>query len=76
MHEQNAALPRPEKEVKGFEKVKLAAVEQKIISIKLDADAFKYYDDIKNEWVMDKASFDILVGSASDNIKLRNTIKL
>ena len=76
VHEQNAALPRPEKELKGFEKVKLAAGEQKIISIKLDADAFKYYDDIKNEWVMDKASFDILVGSASDNIQLRNTIKL
>ena len=76
VHEQNAALPRPEKELKGFEKVKLAAGEQKTISIKLDEAAFQYFDDVKNEWVMDKASFDILVGSASDNIKLRNTIKL
>ena len=76
VHEQNAVLPRPEKELKGFEKVKLAAGEQKTMTIKLDADAFKYFDDVKNEWVMDKASFDILVGSASDNIKLRNTIKL
>ena len=76
VHEQNAALPRPEKELKGFEKVRLAAGEQKIISIKLDDNAFKYFDDVKNEWVMDKASFDILVGGSSDNIKLRKTIKL
>ena len=42
----------------------------------MDENSFKYFDDVKNEWVMDKASFDILVGGASDNIKLRNTIKL
>ena len=76
VHEQNAALPRPEKELKGFEKVRLAAGEQKIISITLDENSFKYFDDVKNEWVMDKAAFDILVGAASDNIKLRNTINL
>ena len=76
VHEQNAALPRPEKELKGFEKIRLGAGEQKTISIKMDENTFKYFDDVKNEWVMDKASFDILVGGASDNIKLRNTIKL
>ena len=76
VHEQNSILPRPEKELKGFDKIMLAAGEQKSVVIKLDESAFKYFDDIKNEWVMDKAAFDILVGSASDNIKLRNTIKL
>ena len=76
VHEQNAVLPRPEKELKGFDKIKLAAGEQKTISIKLDENAFKYFDDVKNEWVMDKAAFDILVGGASDDIKLRSTIKL
>jgi len=76
VHEQNAVLPRPEKELKGFDKIKLAPGEQKTISIKLDENAFKYFNDLKNEWVMDKAAFDILVGGASDNIKLRNTIKL
>ncbi len=76
VHEQNAALPRPEKELKGFEKIILGAGEQKTVSIKLDESAFKYFNDVKNEWVMDKAAFDILVGGASDAIKLRNTIKL
>ncbi len=76
VHEQNAALPRPEKELKGFDKINLAAGEQKTVTIKLDENAFKYFSDVKNEWVMDKASFDILVGGASDAIKLKGTVKL
>jgi hypothetical protein len=50
--------------------------EGKTVTIVLDEDAFKYFDDVKNEWVMDKGAFDILVGAASDDIKLRSTIKL
>ncbi len=76
VHEQNALLPRPEKELKGFEKVSLAAGEQKTITINLNEDAFKYFNDVKNEWVMDKAAFDILIGGASNAIKLNRTIKL
>ncbi len=76
VHEQNAALPRPEKELKGFDKITLAAGEQKTVSIKLDDSAFKYFNDLKNEWVMDKAAFDILVGGGSDAIELKATVKL
>ncbi len=76
VHEQNALLPRPEKELKGFEKIFLQAGEQKEVTINLDEDAFKYFNDAKNEWVTDKAFFDILVGGASDAIKLTSTVKL
>lgn len=76
VHQQKSLLPRPEKELKGFDKIKLAAGEEKIVSILLNEDAFKYFDDVKNEWVMDKGAFDILVGAASDDIKIRSTIKL
>jgi beta-glucosidase len=76
VHQQKSLLPRPEKELKGFDKIKLAAGEKKTVTIVLNEDAFKYFDDAKNEWVMDTGAFDILVGSASDNIKLRNTVKL
>ena len=69
-------LPRPEKELKGFEKIQLAAGEQKTISINLNEDAFRYFNDAKNEWVMDPGAFDILVGSASDAVKLKATINL
>ncbi len=76
VHQQKSMLPRPEKELKGFEKIELAAGEQKTISINLNEDAFRYFNDAKNEWVMDPGAFDILVGSASDAVKLKATINL
>lgn len=76
VHQQKSMLPRPEKELKGFEKIQLAAGEQKTITIALDEDAFKYFNDAQNNWVMDGGSFDILVGTASDKIKLKGTIRL
>src|SRR5699024_7600201 len=50
VHQEKSLLPRPAKELKGFEKVFLAPGEQKSVSINLPEDAFKYFDDVKNEW--------------------------
>ncbi len=76
VHQPLALLPRPEKELKGFEKIQLAAGEQKTISIALDEEAFKYFNDVQNQWTMDGGNYEILVGAASDQIKLRSTIQL
>jgi len=63
-------LPRPEKELKGFEKVFLKAGEEKKITITLNADAFQYFNDAKDKWVMDPGVFDFIVGSSSRDIRL------
>ena len=66
-------LPRPEKELKGFEKVFLKAGEEKTVTLTLNADAFKYFNDVKNEWEMDPGVFDFIVGSSSRDIRLTGT---
>ena len=76
VHQQKSLLPRPEKELKGFDKIPLAAGEQKTVTITLNEDAFSYFNDAKNEWVMDGGAYDILVGTASDQIKLKGSINL
>jgi len=76
VHQQNSLLPRPEKELKGFQKIALAPGEEKTITITLNEDAFKYFNDVKNTWVMDNGNFDILVGGSSRAIKLNGTITL
>ncbi len=76
IHQQKALLPRPEKELKGFQKITLSPGEQKTVSITLSEDAFKYFNDVKNNWVMDNGAFDILVGGSSRSIKLKSTINL
>lgn len=74
--QEQSLLPRPEKELKGFEKIFLQPGEQKTISIQLNEDAFKYFNDVINDWVMEPGNFDVLVGSSSRNIKLNGKIKL
>ena len=74
--QKNPSLPRPDKELKGFEKVFLQAGEQKTISIILNNEAFQYYNDIKHAWVMERGKFEVRVGTASDKIYLNKEIEL
>ncbi len=74
--QEKSALPRPEKELKGFEKVYLQPGQQKVITVTLNNDAFSYYNDVKNEWVTEAGIFDILVGGSSRDIKLQGKVKL
>ena len=76
VHQQKPTLARPEKELKGFQKVFLKPGESKTVTVVLDGNAFKYFDDRINEWVLEPGQFDILVGSSSASIKLSSTVKL
>jgi beta-glucosidase len=71
-----SALPRPAKELKGFNKVMLEPGQQKTISITLDKGAFQYFNDVTNHWVFEPGMFKILVGSSSHDIRLIGEVKL
>lgn len=70
-----SSLPRPVKELKGFNKVFLKAGEKKTVSIELKPDAFALYDP-KKGWIAEKGDFKILVGSSSRDIRLTSDYKL
>jgi beta-glucosidase len=76
VHQRESELPRPEKELKGFQKLMLQPGQQKTVTITLDREAFQYYNDAKNEWVLEPGKFDILVGGSSRAIKLTGTVTL
>ncbi len=71
-----SALPRPDKELKDFQKVTLQPGETKKIAIELKADAFQYYNDKLYKWVLEKGKFEIKVGGASDHISLSEIVEL
>lgn len=75
VHQEKSSLDRPEKELKGFQKVQLKAGESRRITISLGDDAFRYFDDRVNKWVLEPGTFDILVGNASDHILLNGKTK-
>ena len=74
--QENPSLPRPEKELKGFDKVFLKAGESKEVSITLNEDAFKYFNDVKNEWVHETDTYEIIVGSSSKLLRFSSKIEL
>jgi beta-glucosidase len=76
VHDSHSSVKRPEKELKAFQKVFLKAGEAKTITLKLNADAFKYYSEDKKGWVLEPGKFEVLVGTASDDIKLKRNITL
>jgi beta-glucosidase len=72
----NSTLPRPPKELKGFDKVSLAAGETKRIAFHLDDRAFSYYDPAYGQWLAEAGEFAILVGSSSADIQLSQRVQL
>jgi len=76
VHQAKSSLPRPEKELKAFEKVFLQPGETKQVTLTLNRDAFQYFNDVTNDWVMEKGSFNILIGGSSKDIKLTGTAVL
>ena len=66
-----STLPRPAKELKGFEKVFLNPGEEKEVSISIDKEALSYFDADKHAWVAEPGDFEALIGNSSDNIKTK-----
>jgi beta-glucosidase len=69
-------VARPEKELKGFKKVFLKAGEEKTITLDLDYRSFAYYSVALKKWYVENGDFEILVGSSSRDISLKEKIKI
>jgi len=72
----NPSVSRPIQELKGFRKVLLSSGEKQVVSIALKPRAFAYYDPSQRLWVVDKGAYEILVGSSSRDIRLRQTVEI
>jgi beta-glucosidase len=72
----SAKVKRPERELKGFEKVRLAPGEKKHVTLNLDARSFSYWDEAAHKWTIDPGKFIILVGDSSENTPLHSELTL
>ncbi len=70
-----ASVPRPVKELKGYEKIFLKKGQTKRVEIELGRDAFSYYDAVERHgFVVEPGRFEVLVGASSEDIRLRTGI--
>ncbi|MFD1163191.1 beta-glucosidase family protein [Hwangdonia seohaensis] len=70
----NSLVKKAAKELKGFSKVKLNPNENQNIELTLTKIEFQHFDENTNEWAVEAGSYDILIGSSSENIHLATTI--
>jgi beta-glucosidase len=66
----------PVKELRGFAKVHLAPGQQETVSVKLDRDALRYFDERRNWWIAEKADYVVSVGTSSVDLPLKKTVSL
>ncbi|CAD0003099.1 glycoside hydrolase family 3 C-terminal domain-containing protein [Flavobacterium chungangense] len=64
-----SSLPRPIKELKGFEKISLKAGEEKTVTFTIDKTALSFFDDKKHDWIAEPGAFEAIVGASSTDIK-------
>ena len=70
------SLVRPIKELKGFDKVYLKAGETKRVSIRLDEEAFRFYDPIERRFKVEPGTFTVHVGASSADIRLTGKLNV
>jgi beta-glucosidase len=70
-----ASVVRPLKELKGFQRVVLQPGQKQTISFTIDRETLAFYNR-KLAWGVEAGKFEVMVGSASDDVRLRQTIEL
>lgn len=74
--EPSSPIPRPLKELKGFERVLLKAGQSENVSIPLSRRSFAHWDTGLQSWVVDKGTYTILVGASSADVRLKGNVEV
>jgi beta-glucosidase len=70
LHDKEASVDRPVRELKGFAKVNLAPGEQKTVTIELTKRDLSFWDVNTNDWLAEAGEFEVQLGNSLDNIVL------
>lgn len=73
---EDSCVVRPVKELKGFEKIHLEPGESKIVEFTLNKRSFAYFNTEINDWFAETGNYNILIGSSSAEILLKEQIHL
>ncbi len=74
--DKQSSLKRPPKELKAFKKVSLKSGEKKTVEMKLNKESLSFYYPEKKKWIAEPGEFEVLIGSSSRDIRLRDGFTL
>jgi beta-glucosidase len=66
----NSKVPQAKLALCGFNRVNLKSGEAKDVTVEVSAERLRYWDTDKKQYVVEPGTYEILVGAASDDIKL------
>jgi beta-glucosidase len=72
----NSARPQPRLALCGFVRIHLQASQGGIITMDIPVERFRSWDPAKKQYVVERGNYELLVGAASDDIRLRVPLKV
>ncbi len=72
----DSKIQRPVKQLKGFERIMMKKGESRRIEFKLTPEAFAYWDENTNQFAVETGNVNIMLGSSSEDIRLRTKLKI
>jgi len=76
LHDVEASLDRPQKELKGFSRVELQPGESQTVTFTLDQRAMSFFEPDRDDWVAEAGDFEVLIGASSRDIRLTQGFRL
>ena len=67
---------KPEKELKGFEKVYLKAGEQKAVEIRVNKADLRYWNIKEERWIMEGGAYEFQICSDCQTVRLRRALEI
>jgi len=74
VHDIEASVKRPVKELRGFERITLKPKQTKTVTLTLSGDKLAFYDEKSHAFIVEPGAFDLYVGSSSEDIRLQTKL--
>jgi len=71
-----ASVKRPNKELRGFERITIEPSQTKTVSFILNVRDLAFYDVDKKSFVVEPGKFELLLGSSSEDIRLKGDLEV
>ena len=76
VHQEKSNVVQPIKSLRGFQRVMLKPGETKQVTISLPVNQLSYYDVSVHKFIVAPGVFSVMVGSSSDDIRLRTDLEV
>ena len=72
----NSALPQPKLALCGFARVHLEPRQGVNVTVNIPVERFRYWDTAKKQYAVEAGDYELMIGAASDDIRLRVPFKI